>query len=110
MAPRPALGGAAATEALSKAGKKYRIAYVSSSAAAHTGAVMAGLAISVLPESALTSDMRVLGEREGFPEMKHCDIALLRSENARDRIHNALAAHIVNALDNVFRGAALAAE
>jgi DNA-binding transcriptional LysR family regulator len=99
-----------ATEALVNAGKQYRVAYVSSSAAAHTGAVMAGLAVSVLPESALTSDMRVLGDREGFPELPHCDIALLRSKTAQDRIHNALAAHIVNALDNVSGGGALAAE
>lgn len=90
-----------ATEALSRIGKKYRIAYVSSSAAASSGAVMAGLAIAVLPESALMPDMRVLGAREGFPELPHCDIALMRSDSARDRIHNALAAHIVNSLDNV---------
>nr|WP_319390242.1 LysR substrate-binding domain-containing protein [uncultured Cohaesibacter sp.] len=101
---------AAATAALSRIGRKYRIAYVSSSAAAQTGAVMSGLAVSVLPESALTSDMRVLGEREGFPELHHCDIALLRSDNARERIHNALAAHIVNALDNVSGSNSIAAE
>lgn len=99
-----------ATEALSKVGKTYRIAYISSSAAAQTGAIMSGLAISVLPESALTSDMRVLGEREGFPELPHCDIALLRSVNAQDRIHNALAAHIINALDNVSGAHIVAAE
>ncbi|SNY92072.1 DNA-binding transcriptional regulator, LysR family [Cohaesibacter sp. ES.047] len=98
-----------ATEALSKAEKKYRIAYVSSSAAAATGAVMAGLAVAVLPESALTSDMRVLGAREGFPELRNCNIALIRCESAKDRIHTALAAHIVNALDNV-SGSSLAAE
>lgn len=101
---------ASATEALNNIGKKYRIAYVSSSAAAHTGAVMAGLAISVLPESALTSDMRVLGEREGFPELPHCDIAMIRSANANERIHDALAAHIVNALDNVSGASGMAAE
>ena len=99
-----------ATEALSRVGKSYRIAYVSSSAAAATGAVMAGLAIAVLPESALMSDMRVLGEREGFPELPHCNIALVRSTNAQDRIHNALAAHIVNALDNVSGSTTMAAE
>ncbi|PLW74993.1 LysR substrate-binding domain-containing protein [Cohaesibacter celericrescens] len=90
-----------ATTALSKAGKNYRIAYVSSSAAAASGAVVAGLAVAVLPESALMSDMRVLSHREGFPELPHCNIALIRSDAAQDRIHNALAAHIVNALDNV---------
>jgi DNA-binding transcriptional LysR family regulator len=102
-----ALGGAtcswraAATSALTRVGKKYRIAYTSSSAAAHSGAVMAGLAVAVLPESALMSEMRVLGEREGFPELPHCDIALVRSQGAKERIHDALAAHIVNSLDNV---------
>ena len=100
----------AATAALTKIGKSYRIAYVSSSAAAATGAVMAGLAIAVLPESALTSDMRVLGDREGFPELPHCNIALIRSELAQDRIHTALAAHIINALDNVSGSANIAAE
>lgn len=101
---------ASATEALSRIGKSFRIAYVSSSAAAASGAVMAGLAIAVLPESALMPDMRVLGEREGFPELPHCDIALLRSNNTQERIHNALAAHIVNALDNVSGANSMAAE
>nr|WP_321445430.1 LysR substrate-binding domain-containing protein [uncultured Cohaesibacter sp.] len=101
---------ASATEALSKAGKAYRIAYVSSTAAGSSGAVMAGLAVAVLPESALISDMRVLGSREGFPELPYCNIALIRSDNAKDRIHTALAAHIVNALDNVSGNVSLAAE
>ena len=100
-----------ATDALSRVGKTYRIAYVSSSATAASGAVMAGLAVAVLPESALMPDMRVLSDREGFPELPHCDIALVRSNTAKDRIHDALAAHIINALDNVSgNGTTLAAE
>ena len=90
-----------ATRAIEVAGLPYRIAYTSSSAAAIAGAVQSGLAIGVLPESALTPDMRRLGERDGFPALMPADIAVIRAESARDAVHDALVEHIASSLDNL---------
>ncbi len=91
----------AAVDAMAGCGRNVRIAYVSGSAAATSGAVVAGLAIGVLPESALNSDLRVLGSREGMPPLPTSDIALIRGHTARESIHDALAEHIIGSLDNL---------
>ncbi|MEO0980858.1 MAG: LysR substrate-binding domain-containing protein, partial [Pseudomonadota bacterium] len=67
-------------DALDRAGRRYRVSYTSSSAAALVGAVQAGLAVTVFPESAIRDGMRILDERDGFPTLPSCDIALLRSD------------------------------
>ena len=90
-----------AVKALEKAGRSYRTAYTSASAAAISGAVLAGLAVGVLPESAVTPEMRRLGPRDGFPALMPADIAVIRAEHARDPLHDALVEHIANALDNL---------
>ncbi len=56
-----------ATEALSQTGRSFRILYASWNSTAVGAAVMAGLAVTVLPESAVRPGMRVLGEADGFP-------------------------------------------
>ena len=42
-------------------------------------AVLAGLAVSVLPESGLRPGMRVLTPADGFPELPYCRIGLVRN-------------------------------
>lgn len=79
----------------------YRILYTSWNSAAVGAVVLAGLAIGVLPESAVRTGMRVLGEAEGFPALPSVKIALLRNPNRRDHVTNALADHIVQSLDNL---------
>ena len=86
--------------ALDREGRRFRVAYISSAALALSGAVLAGLAVSVLPESALKANMRILGAREGFPELEPAEIGLLRAEHAKSPIHDALAKHIVTSLGN----------
>lgn len=101
----------AAILALDGIGRRFRVAYSSPSAAALSGAVAAGLAITVMPESTLRPSLRILGSREGLPEMPPCEIGLLRSESARGPVHDALAAHIVAVLGNIgTMPAAVAAE
>jgi DNA-binding transcriptional LysR family regulator len=97
-----------AIEALDGAGRGYRILYVSWHSTAVGAAVMAGLAISVLPESALRSGMRVLGAREGFPPMPSCKIGLLRGRREPNRLADALGDQIRDNLGNL--GLAVAAE
>ena len=95
---------------LDRINRRYCIAYSSSSAAALSGAVQAGLAIAVLPESAVRSGMRILGESDGFPTLPPCDITLIRAAAAIDPVHDALCAHIQAAIGNVSMQMAAAAE
>ena len=94
----------AAADALARVGRDWRITYTSSSAAAINGAVAAGLAISVLPESAIRSDVRVLTAADGFPALPVCEIAMIRARHATQAVHDALAEHIARRLNNLRAG------
>lgn len=87
--------------ALDKAGIDYQVVYTSSSAAALAGAVNAGLAIAILPTSALRRGQRVLGEKEGLPPLSPCDITMIRSQVAIEPLHDALCHHIIASIGNV---------
>ncbi len=89
-------------DALSTAGRKYRVLYQSPNAAAISAAILAGLAVSVLAESALRPGMRVLSEAEGFPRLPNCEIGILRPwSRPVSAIVDKLAEHIVGSLDNL---------
>lgn len=90
-----------AIDALNRAGRNWRITYTSGSAAAINGAVSAGLAVSVLPESAIRSDVRVLTRADGFPSLPVCEIAMIRAKHATQPVHNALAEHVERRLNNL---------
>ncbi|MEC9367156.1 MAG: LysR substrate-binding domain-containing protein, partial [Pseudomonadota bacterium] len=92
---------AAATKALDSISRPYRVLYTSPSAAALSAAVMSGLAITILPESAVRPGMKRLGEEEGFPPLPDCDIALLRAHRDASPSVDALAAHVVESLANL---------
>ncbi len=97
-----------AMDALDRISRPYSISYVSSSATALVGAVQAGLAVTVFPESAIRDGMRILDDKDGYPPLPECDISLLRSAKAREEIHDTLCNHIVAAIGNI--SPALAAE
>jgi DNA-binding transcriptional LysR family regulator len=90
-----------ALEALEGAARPYRLLYSSSNAGAVAAAVLAGLAVSVLPESGLRPGMRVLNPADGFPELASCRIGLLRNAHERSALADALAEHIISSLDNL---------
>lgn len=90
-----------AMEALDRISRRYRVSYTSGSASALVGAVQAGLAVTVIPESAIREGMRLLDERDGFPALPYCDIALLRSDTAREPMHDTLCNHLIAAIGNV---------
>lgn len=103
----------AATVALESMARPYRVLYSSWNSTAVGAAVLAGLAVSVLPESALRPGMRILGASDGFPSLPSCKIALLRNRSDPSPLAEALAGHIVTSLDNLSGAvdrAALAAE
>lgn len=91
----------AATGALDDVGRRYRTAYVSWYSTAVSAAVMAGLAVSVLPESAVKAGMRILGQRDGFPALPTCKIGLLRATTDTNGLIDAIADQIRRNLDNL---------
>jgi DNA-binding transcriptional LysR family regulator len=90
-----------AIERMESVGRAYRLLYSSSNAGAVAAAVLAGLAVSVLPESGLRPGMRVLSASDGFPELPGCRIGLVRNSHESSALADALAEHIVSSLDNL---------
>src|SRR6185503_12129420 len=90
-----------AVEQLESVGRPYRLLYSSSNAGAVAAAVLAGLAVSVLPESGLRPGMRVLSAAEGFPELPACHIGLIRNARAASALADALAGYVISSLDNL---------
>lgn len=91
----------AATVALEEMGRPFRVLYSSWNSTAVGAAVLAGLAVSVLPESAVRPGMRILGSPDGFPPLPSCKIALLRNRLDTSALTDALSGHIVTSLDNL---------
>lgn len=91
----------AATSALDDRNIAYRVAYASSNATAIVSAVTAGLAVGVLPESAIGDNLRILSAKDNFPPLPDAEIALIRATNAHGGVYDALAAHIVEELGNI---------
>ena len=90
-----------AINAMARMGRTGRVAYTSGSATVLINAVLAGLAISLIPESAMRPGLRILDERDGFPALPPVDIALIRAPQAHEPIHDALYDHIAAAIGNV---------
>lgn len=90
-----------AVDALAKSGRAFRMLYSSSSATVLTSAVLSGLAVAVLPESALRRGMRILTERDGFPALPQCEIGLLRGRREANEVTEALVKHIRKSLNAI---------
>ncbi|MGI9354396.1 MAG: LysR substrate-binding domain-containing protein [Rhizobiaceae bacterium] len=88
-----------AFEALKAQGRDHRILYTSFSATVVGSAVLAGLAVSVQPESALRPGMRALGAENGFPPLPECEIGLLRGTREKTPATEALVSHIKRSLE-----------
>ena len=93
-----------ATEALESIRRPFRIQYVSWHSTAVGAAVLAGLCISVLPESAIRAGMRILGPSDGYPALPSCKIGLIRSRHEDNPLADALGDHIRQSLDNLASG------
>ena len=90
-----------AIERLGAIGRQHRILYTSANSGAVAAAVLAGLAVSVFPESGVRPGMRLLTTADGFPELPSCDIGLLRNTHESSALADALAGHIISSLDNL---------
>ena len=99
---RPSCGWRrAAIDCLETIGRPHHILYTSANAGAVSAAVLAGLAVSVFPESGLRPGMRVLNPGDGFPELPSCRIGLIRNPHESLALADALAEHIISSLDNL---------
>ncbi|MFV8833683.1 LysR substrate-binding domain-containing protein [Aquisalimonas sp.] len=88
-----------ALSALDAAGLEWRVAYTSASLSGLCSAVHAGLAITVLTPSMLTSGMRVLGPEDGLPELPVIEVALHRSPGRPNEAARQLALQIQERLE-----------
>ena len=98
----------AAVNTLIDRGRRYRIAYSSWNSNAVGAAVLAGLAVSVLPECALRPGMRVLSEMEGFPRLEPCEIGIIKSWHHASPLIDAMGEDIKRSLNNLVMPAAVA--
>ncbi|MNZ43131.1 hypothetical protein D3C78_607280 [compost metagenome] len=64
-------------------------------------AVLAGMAVSVLPESALRTGMKVLTAADGFPPLPPVQIGLMKRPGLSPSLVNAITDHITACLDNI---------
>ncbi len=91
----------AACMALDSIEREYHILFTSWSSTIVTAAVLAGMAISVLPESALRTGMKVLGQQDGFPPLAPIQIGIMKRPGVPTSLMNAICSHIAVCLDNM---------
>ncbi len=90
-----------ACTALDSVGRDYQILFTSWSSTVVASAVLAGLAVSLLPESALRPGMRILSPSDGFPALAPIQIGILKRPGVPATLMNAVTEHIVASLDNI---------
>ncbi|AZN73696.1 LysR family transcriptional regulator [Georhizobium profundi] len=71
-----------ALDALSREGRKYRIAYMSAHTAGQRSAILADLAIAPLPKSFVADDLVCLSAKDGLPELGTYNIIMVVAPNA----------------------------
>ncbi len=84
-----------ATDALERAGRRYRVAYTSETQSGTLIPVLAGLAVTVSPDTLLPPGLRALPHDGTLPPLGQAGILLLKGREARQPVSDALAAHIV---------------
>ena len=71
-----------ALEALGRAGRDYRVAYMSAHTAGQRAAILADLAVAPLPKSFIGDDIVALGPEEGLPSLSHYNLAMIIAPDA----------------------------
>ncbi|HEY5299739.1 MAG TPA: LysR substrate-binding domain-containing protein [Acetobacteraceae bacterium] len=84
----------AAVRALEQAGRRFRIAYTSSSQVGTQAPVMAGLAVTVSAQAWLPDGLRAVRPDEGLPSLPGYGIVMVTARHARQPVTEALATHI----------------
>lgn len=89
-----------ALSGLAASGKRFRVVYSSQSAAGVAAAIEAGIAIGVMGEGSLTSNLKRLGQEEGFGELPVSCLVLDRSYKADSLAVQALETAVRNAFSD----------
>lgn len=100
-----------AIEALGRAGRDYRVAYMSAHTAGQRAAILSDLAIAPLPKSFIGNDVVALGPKDGLPELANYNLAMMVAHDASAPVR-AAADHIratFEAMKSVKNVASLAA-
>ena len=84
----------AALTALERAGRRYRVAYLSGTQIGTHAAVLAGLAVTVCAITSLPEGLRPLRPDEGLPPLPEFGILMLKGRNLVQPVTDALAEHI----------------
>ena len=93
-----------ALEALRAAGRRYRVAYTSTTLAGTHAPVVAGLAVTVSPITFLPPGLRALPPSEELPPLADTAILLLLARKPRQPLTDALAAHLAGQFAGQFSG------
>ena len=88
-----------ASDALSAAGRDWRIAYASENFTGVKAAIRSGLAVSILPRILKDPTMVELGVKDGFPPLPATERAIISSEQAPKDIATAMISAIKTATD-----------
>lgn len=98
VSPEPCVYRKRATDALEAVGRKWRVAYTSTSLAGSQSAVNAGLGITVLPREMVPSYLTPIINDPELPSLYDTEIALIEAPGLSQTAHR-LAQHIVAALE-----------
>jgi DNA-binding transcriptional LysR family regulator len=71
-----------ALDALGRAGRDYRVAYMSAHTAGQRAAILADLAIAPLPKSFIGADIVALSEKDGLPPLSDYNLCMLVASDA----------------------------
>jgi DNA-binding transcriptional LysR family regulator len=96
VSPQPCVYRKRATRALDEAGRRWRVAYTSTSLTGCQAAVRAGLGLTVLPREMVPPGLQPLSQ-SGLPDLHETEIALIEASDLSKPAH-ALAEHIIRAL------------
>jgi len=80
--PQGCLYRARAVHALEASGRAWHIAYTSPNFASIQAAVSSGFGVSILPDTAILADHRVLRAKDGFPSVTNTELALVVAPDA----------------------------
>lgn len=98
VSPEPCVYRKRAIDALEAVGRRWRVAYTSTSLAGSQSAVNAGLGITVLPREMVPSYLTTVTDDPELPPLYDTEIALIEAPGISDTAHR-LAQHIVAALE-----------
>lgn len=98
LSPEPCVYRKRATVALDSIGRRWRIAYTSTSLAGAQAAVHAGLGISVLPREMIPDGLAPLPDEYGLPQLYDAEIALMEAPSLSGPAQ-LLAEHVRRALE-----------